>query len=112
MKVKLAIVRGVLTQLTRGLAHYVGLTWCLGFGGMLLAALGQRRLAGLLWLTLGSGAVGVAFARATDQKDLKFENVRHKLQEKEVDFLIGHLPFLVLGLVALFYPRRAADADL
>jgi hypothetical protein len=96
--------------IVRSFAHYGGLTWCLSFGGMLLAAFGQRRLAGLAWFGLGAGAVGVAFARVTDKKELRFENVRRQLNEEEIDFLFGHLPYLALGLVTLLDTRSKRDA--
>jgi hypothetical protein len=96
----------LVTQLVRGFARYVGLTWILGFGGMALAAVGRRDLAGLVWVSLGAGSVGVAFDRAT-AGDLHFDKVRHgPLTEEEVDFLCGHLPFIPLGLFALYCGRH------
>jgi hypothetical protein len=86
---------------TRGFAHFCGLTWILGFGGMLAAVLGRRDLAGMAWLALGAGSVGVVFDRAT-AGNLHFDAVqRRAMEEAETSFLVGHLPFLVLGLVAL-----------
>jgi hypothetical protein len=94
-------VMRLVAQMARGFARYVGLTWILGFGGMALAAVGRRDLAGLAWVSLGAGSVGVAFDRAT-AGELHFDRVRHgPLTEEEVDFLVGHLPFLALGLVAM-----------
>jgi hypothetical protein len=94
-------IRQAAVQTERGFAHYCGLTWILSFGGMLLAALGRRDLAGLMWFSLGAGSIGVAFDRATSGQ-LRFENVhRQELSEEEIDFLVGHLPFLFLGLLAL-----------
>ena len=108
MRTRLLPISGVLVPLLRGFTRYAGLTWCLGFGGMMLAALGWPRLAGLIWFALGAGSVGVAFTRATDNKDLRFMNVRRQLDEKEIDFLVGHLPFIVVGLLAL---SRSDDID-
>lgn len=88
-------------NLSNFLARHLGLTWLLGFGGMALAALGQRRLAGLAWFALGAGSVGAAFDRVTNHRDLKFANVRRELSDSEIDFLFGHLPFIVVGLLAL-----------
>ena len=96
------MVNETVMPLVRGFAHYGGLTWCLSVVGMGLVAAGQLRLAGLAWFGLGAGAVGVAFARATDKKQLKFENVRRQLNEEEIDFLFGHLPYLALGLLTLW----------
>jgi len=96
----------IAVQTERGFVRHCGLTWILSFGGMLLAALGRRDLAGLMWFSLGAGSVGVAFDRATSGQ-LRFENVhRQELSEEEIDFLVGHLPFLFLGLLALHPPRR------
>lgn len=99
MRSRLPFIR----PLSQGIAEHVGLTWFLSFGGIALAIMGQLRLAGLAWFGLGAGAVGVAFARATGTEDLRFMNVRRHLDEKEVDFLLGHLPFLVFGLLALLH---------
>jgi hypothetical protein len=89
------------------LARHLGLTWSLGFGGMLLAALGQRRLAGLAWFALGAGSVGVAFDRACDKQGLMFADIGSEVSEEELDFLFGHLPFLAVGLLALLVDEGA-----
>ncbi len=94
-------MRSAVKQVPRGFVHFVGLTWILGFGGMILAILGRRDLAGLAWLSLGAGSVGVAFDRATGGNDLRFDNCRPPMTEEEISFLVSHLPFLALGLLAL-----------
>jgi len=96
-------------SLANFLARHLGLTWLLGFGGMALAALGQRRLAGLAWFALGAGSAGVAFDRVTNHQDLKFASVRRELTEEELDFLLGHLPFLAVGLLALAMEEDGKD---
>lgn len=100
-------------QMVRGFTHYIGVTWLLSFGGMLLAATGHRRLAGIAWTSLGAGAIGIAFDRVTGTDPLKFENVeQQRLTEEEVDFLVGHVPFLVVGLVAALVPEEGDRADI
>jgi len=76
-----------------------GLTLALGLTGGLALVLGYRRTAGLLWFALGSGALGVFFDRVTRGR-LRF-NAAHQPTDEELDFLISHTPFLILGTLLL-----------
>jgi hypothetical protein len=78
----------------------LGFTLTLGTAGSVALIAGQRKLAGLLWTMLGTGAVGVAFERMT-AGDLRF-GATHKPCREDQRFLLGHIPFFVLGVFLLW----------
>jgi hypothetical protein len=88
----------------------LGFTVTLGTAGALALIVGHRRLAGLLWAMLGTGAVGVAFDRMTEG-DLRFAAAKQP-DEAERRFLVGHLPFFVMGLWLLLTEDQNANRRL
>ena len=80
----------------------LGFTLTLGTAGSVALIAGQRKLAGLLWTMLGTGAVGVAFERMT-ASDLRFAAV-HKPCKEDERFLLGHIPFFAMGVYLLMAP--------
>lgn len=82
---------------------FVGFTVLLGFGGGLALVRGHRRLAGLLWTLLGAGSVGAAFDAATSGK-LRFNKIGDL--DTQAEFLMAHLPFLILGVILWTEPKE------
>lgn len=79
---------------------FLGFTLLFGFGGGLALVMGHRRTAGSLWLALGAGTIGALFDRWTNGA-LRFGAVRAPTKA-EVDLLVSHIPFLILGLLLIF----------
>lgn len=98
-----------LNKILTRLGHFIGFTILLGVGGGLAAVFERRKLAGILWTTLGAGSLGVAFARSTNET-LRFDEM-HSLTHEETAFLAAHLPFFLLGLMMLLVRKRSCRAE-
>jgi len=83
-----------------GVLDFLGFTLLFGFGGGLALVLGHRRTAGSLWLALGAGTIGALFDRWTGGV-LRFGSLRAPTRH-EIDLLVSHVPFLILGLLLVF----------